>query len=437
MKLPKYIALPLLMLVVSFFFFPIGFSFLPSSLNTKQILGIAGIIAFVIKSYKERTLSLSKPVIVASYIAVVFSIWCLFSAVANGTSDYTYASYFVSFAVWLGGAYGMCALLKHYHGKIDLALLTKYLAAVGVFQCIVALMNDNVPAFKDFIDSYVEQTQRFLDEVGRMYGLGASLDTGGIRFAAILILIAHQIATNYKVSRSVKALALYFGAFFIITVVGNMIARTTTAGTAMGLLYLVIILTVSQGGKTTIRKLKITGVLLLLIAVGTAIVIAFYNSDPKFHSHIRFAFEGFFNFFETGVFRTDSTDKLNNLMWVWPDNFQDWMIGTGIFGHFAYSTDIGYCRFILYCGLVGFSIFSVFFIYNSLAMIGKFRSFAFLALMLIALSFIIWAKVATDLFFLNAILFCLDPDGEEEPEEPEPVKDVGNKYIPQWMKEAK
>lgn len=47
-------------------------------------------------------------------------------------------------------------------------------------------------------------------------------------------------------------------------------------------------------------------------------------------------------------------------MWIWPENLKGWLIGTGLFANFVYSTDIGYCRFILYCGLIGFGTFIAF-----------------------------------------------------------------------------
>lgn len=59
-------------------------------------------------------------------------------------------------------------------------------------------------------------------------------------------------------------------------------------------------------------------------------------------------------------------------------------------------------------------MFSAFFIYNGLSVIKKFRNFNFMALMLIALTFIIWIKVATDIFLVNALLFCIDGDFEED-----------------------
>ena len=61
-------------------------------------------------------------------------------------------------------------------------------------------------------------------------------------------------------------------------------------------------------------------------------------------------------------------------------------------------------------------IFSIFFIYCHTVQIRKFQQFKFTAWLLVALTFIVWVKVATDIFFIDALLFCIasDYEGEEE-----------------------
>ena len=138
-----------------------------------------------------------------------------------------------------------------------------------------------------------------------------------------------------------------------------------------------------------------------------------YNHDAGLRRDFRFAFEAFFNYFETGEFRTDSTDRLNNVMWIWPTDFRTWRIGDGLFEHFVHGTDIGYCRFTLYCGLIGLVIFSLYFVYNASVVGKKFKDARLLSLALLALTFIIWLKVSTDIFQIYALLFCVTGDFEE------------------------
>ena len=403
----------LLMWVVSGYIFDFSFTFLPTALNTKRIMGGVGLCAFVIRSFREKELRLSKLIFISALIALIFSAWCFYSVLENGTGDNTYATYIVSFIMWLSGAFGAISLIRKYHGYCNLKLITDYLMAVCVMQCVLSQMIDNIPAFQLFVDSYIEQSQFFLHQVRRLYGIGASLDTAGVRFSCVMLLMAHQVATNKWVSENAGRLAIYLLSFIIIIVLGNMIARTTIVGAVMSVVYMLMFMGLSKHGVMTYRQLRFYGVLIGLIVLAVVICTVLYNSNPNFHHSIRFAFEGFFNWAETGEFRTDSTDKLNNEMWVWPDSFRGWVIGNGIFGSWSYSTDIGYCRFVLYCGLIGLGIFSLFFIYNGLILNKRFKNFWMASLMIVSLTFVVWLKVATDIFLLDAILFCVDGDYDE------------------------
>ena len=86
---------------------------------------------------------------------------------------------------------------------------------------------------------------------------------------------------------------------------------------------------------------------------------------------------------------------------------KSWIIGTG---SSAFTLSAGYwvLSFILYCGLVGFGVFASFFIFNAWVFARKRESFLLLSVLLLSLAFIIWIKVATDIFFIYALFYCLD-----------------------------
>lgn len=424
----KFFTVLLCGIIVSGFFFPFGFTFLPASLNTKQMIGVGGILIFLITSYKNGEMSFKKEIIVSLLMAFVFSLICYYTAVIHSTGDDSYSQYFISFFVWLGGAYGVCGLLKHYYGNVSLSLVTKYLAGVCVVQCALAMVIDNVPAFKDIVDAYIQQGQEFLNAVDRLYGIGASLDNAGVRFCMVEVLIAHQICFNKEVRNSNKSIALYITALFITLLIGCMISRTTTIGGAIALGYMFIFIGKSKRGYLDRRQLNFYKILISLLIVGISVSVFLYNTNDSFHGSMRFAFEGFFNWAETGEFRTDSTDKLNGEMWIWPQDFDTWMIGSGWFGGFRYGTDVGYCRFTLYCGLIGFSVFVVFFIYNAIVLYLKWEDSQFLALCFLALTFIIWVKVATDIFFIYALIYCVDSEYDEI-EPPDEEADTDTDFI--------
>jgi len=101
-------------------------------------------------------------------------------------------------------------------------------------------------------------------------------------------------------------------------------------------------------------------------------------------------------------------------MVVFPDNLKTWIIGDGYFNNplnpnrFYMETDVGYLRFIFYCGLIGLSIFSIFFIYLAFACARKFPQQKQMFWMFLILSFVGWIKVSTDIFLIYALFLCMD-----------------------------
>lgn len=399
----------LLVIVVDAFYFDVALRVLPD-VNSKMALAVVGILAFILQGLKERKLQFSRRVLISAILSVVFSLWCFFSITVNGTDQKEYVTYFISFATWLGGAYGVYSILKRAYETVDLKLLTYYLALVCVSQCTIALLIDNFTPVHNFVDRFFYQSTDFFENGGRLYGIGCALDPAGVRFSAAQVLIAHQLAKEERVRRDVRQSTFLFVSFLIITVVGSMISRTTIVGTALGLAYIIITnFEIHRGG--FVSKLQINSTLLLIGTIGAVVFVSvyLYRANSEFHENLRFAFEGFFNWVETGEFRTNSTDHLQT-MWVWPTTQRGWIIGEGRIGVFQTRSDIGYCNFIIYCGLIGMAIYSAYFIFNHLSLIGKFRGFTITALLLVAITFIVWAKVTTDIFLVDALLFCIDGD---------------------------
>lgn len=392
--------------IVSMFLFPFSLKVLPS-LNTKMMLAALGALLYCLNLVGRKGIVITVGLLGAACIACLFSYVCYYSTEYNHTSDYAYATYFVTFLVWMGGAYIVCKVIKWMHGEANLKYLTYYLAGVCAAQCFLAMVIDSVAPVKHLVDAYIEQGQAFFEEVNRLYGIGAALDPAGVRFAIVLILIVAVLSYEPAVRNSKKVIAQLLFCYFVIVVIGNMISRTTSVGlmlsTALAILG-------TQAISLTIKNkffkvYTIFGVFLLVAIVVSAYL---YNVDKGFHDDLRYGFEGFFNWMETGTWSTSSTDKLNSQMWIWPTDTKTWIIGSGLFDGFIYSTDIGYCRFILYCGLVGFTAFALLQIYNGLYFASREKEYRLLFFFLIASSFIIWIKVATDIFQFYALFYCLD-----------------------------
>ena len=411
----------ILTILVSFFIFPADFTFLPKLVNSKNILAAFGAVFYFYDCIWNGSFRMSKRTLIAGVLAVAFSLWCLYSVTTNGTNDMTYVSYWSSFVLWMFGAYAVYFVLRVTHDEVSLPLLIKYITIVGVSQCGIALLIDNVAPVKQLVDSLFVGGE-FYGRNNRLYGIGCALDPAGCRFSVIQALIAHQVATNRRLRDENNKLSLYLIGFIIITVIGSMISRTTLIGSVIGLGYISwSVVKMRQGGYITKDQVRLFLVFGFLLVFFVILSVGLYRTSIFFRENLRFGFEAFFNWAETGEFRTNSTDILNE-MWIWPHDTRTWIIGSGKIGVFNWGTDIGYCNFILYSGIIGMVIFSVFFLYSHLSVINKFHHFSILSLILIALTFIIWLKVMTDIFFIDALLFCID--GDEESSETEAIQET-------------
>lgn len=226
----------------------------------------------------------------------------------------------------------------------------------------------------------------------------------------MLLLIAHQVCSNKKVGESARSITTYLLAFFITIAIGSMISRTTIVGGVLGLVYMALVnMAFKKGGFVSSRQVRVFIVTVLTLAFVLVLAVYLYQTSQMFYENFRFGFEGFFNWVETGDFTTGSTNHLET-MWVWPETRRAWIIGEGIVGVYKTNSDIGYVNFIFYCGLIGMVIYSLYYIYNHLCLNEKYDKFVLLSLLMVALTFIIWFKVQTDIFFIDALLFCAAGD---------------------------
>ena len=415
----RYIGYLITLIVSSLYFFPFEFSFLPG-VNTKMAMAVLGLVLFVYSCVKNRSIELSKEYICVFLLALLTSFWGIASTTYNSTSDYTYASYFVSMAVWLGGAYFVVQTISFIHGQANTELVCNYLIAVCVAQCGLALVIDQVPAVKAFVDSFLGGSGFMGKSESRLYGIGCSLDVAGTRFCAVLIMTAEMISRSKG-----RKLVLYVFSFYFLTVVGNMIARTTTVGVALAICYLLIrTFFISPNLGSGRKSWIIFGVCFVLTSV---LIFILYDFSPVFKAYFRFAFEGFFSLAETGQWEVSSNDILKSMV-VFPDNARTWLIGDGYFENpwgvdlnyigpeyygFYMQTDIGYLRFLFYFGICGLLTFIAYFIFVSRLCVRRLSDYKLLFVFIVVLNFILWFKVSTDIFLVFALFMCLPIESEQ------------------------
>lgn len=431
----KFLKVIVTVLIASFYFFTFTFTFLPA-INTKNLLAAIGLVFVIFELTRQKELSIPRQLLILFMFSGMVSLMSLISITINQTPDNTYVSYIISAAIWLSGAFSVCYIIRGVHGRIDAALVVNYLIGVCLFQCVSAMLIAFVPEVQEFVDLYVQQGQTLLKDLNRIYGIGASLDVAGSRFSAVLVANAFMLVSSPKRSSVGKTL-FYTISFVIITIVGCMIARTTLVGAAIGLAWMV--LSPFFFPKTRQRENIIGHWFIILATIGILIVIsvALYNAFPDVKGLFRFAFEGFFNWVETGVWQTDSTSKLESMV-VWPEELKTWIIGDGYFLNSRYDpnylgestdqgyymgTDIGYLRFIFYFGILGLVWIIAVIVYSAIVCAEEFKEYAWIFIMALGVGLIVWAKVSTDIFLFFCMFLCAAAL-QETPEETEPAAET-------------
>lgn len=415
----------LVAVVTSFYFFPFEFAFLPG-INTKMAMAGLGLVVAGVSFAKTRNAGLDMDFVVIIILAVGISMASLLTISWNGTNDKSFISYYVSVLVWLSAAYVVCKFIALVHGKVSVELVCQYLILVCCIQCIIALAMDYYPPLRLAVDSMLGDTEAYMGKAeGRMYGIGCALDVAGLKFSAVLVMIAWLCVHGSEQVQ--KYIVLYVLAFIIITVIGNMISRTTTMGDVLAIGYW-FFCGLRTGRNVNAYSWTFLRVFGITAAIFLPVIIILYNTNYSFYTNIRFAFEGFFSLFETGRWQTTSNDILFNHMIVFPDNFTTWLIGDGYAANPEYDqyyigesyhgfykgTDIGYLRYIFYFGLVGLGLFIAYFCKVAGVCMKRFPLFRMMFLMVLAVNFIGWIKVSTDLFVVFALFLCIPQEDSED-----------------------
>jgi hypothetical protein len=415
----KILQISSIVIFTSLFCFPFFFSFLPS-VNTKMILAILGLMVFPLEYLKGNIPGFGKSFLKISLWALGVSFFSYFSMTINSTPDDSYLGYIISMWVWLFAAFFCVSIMRKVHGEVSVETIGYYLVAVALLQCTLGLLINHFSFLKALVDAFITGEKYMgVGVENRLYGIGCALDVGGGRLGAILIILVYLILQSLKREKAWWVFAGLLGAFFYILVIGNMMGRTTTIGAIIAIAYLIFSLCFNRGIKaSTICSFLSTAV--LVITIGIIICVGLYNTNLEIQKLLRFGFEAFFNYFQTGKFETNSTNMLSEGL-VFPNNFKTWIIGDGYMASgsndpyyigpadygFYMNTDAGYSRFIFYFGLIGLLTFMLFFVRVCRECLRKNKNTGLLFILLLVLNFSIWVKVSTDIFVIFAPFLCL------------------------------
>lgn len=389
-----------------------------------MIMAGIGLILLIFNLARGKNAQINRDFLMLSAWAVTISLFGFISITINGTTDYTYTTYIISMWVWMGGAYTATRLMKWIHGYLSVQLICHYLIAVCVAQCIIAFSIGQLPIIKSFVDSFLAGEGFMGRAEDRLYGIGASLDVGGMRFAAILLIISNLCLNMSKRIQWFQMLC-YISSFIVIVLVGNMIGRTTIVGAVMAIAYWIYVCI--KGNYQQRINLRFASLIMCFsLIVFLPIIICLYQTNLAIHDNIRFAFEGFFSIVEKGHWEMHSNEILKN-MYVFPDNLKTWIFGDGYMENpyhtdpyytgphwngYYQGTDVGYLRFIFYFGISGLLPFIIYMCNAARICIRRFKAYRNMFLAILFLNFIVWFKVSSDLFLVFAIFLCPTIDEE-------------------------
>ena len=416
-------------ILASCYFFPFELKILPG-VNSKMVMASVGLIMCMINLSKKKDGFVDHGFIQLTLWALGLSFISIFTCIFNDTRDFSFMTYFISMWVWLGGAYTLVRYIKYIHHRVGVHIVANYLITVCVLQCILALIFNYSPqANLWFENTFGGEAYMGIDTGERLHGIGCALDVAGFRFASVLIfsvfLLLKSVVDNEYINSFIYLVAIGF-----ILVIGDMISRSTFIGLVIGLVVTTIV-ALKEGG-----AVKFISGLAIFSVMAVCIVIALYNTNDIFRQDLRFGFEGFFAYFEEGEWKSNSNEILEN-MWVWPDNIKTWIIGDGYamnpsdpeygdpfyigpsFHGFYMQTDIGYCRYIFYFGLIGLSVFIGLITQAAVICMKRCENYKWIFVMILLLNFVEWIKVSTDLFVVFAPFLCISSHEEAYSEEME------------------
>lgn len=408
----------ILTILTSLFFFPFNSSLLPS-VNTKLALSIVGLLLLGFQGFKIRGGQLNRTLTSVSLWALAVSVVGVISVIVNNTTDFTFATYLISVWVWLAASYVVLKTIYFFYGKVNLRIVANFLIAVCVLQCIISQLTDNNETIATWVKSFVVSEGFMGIPKGRLYGIGCALDVAGLKFCTVLILLSYFAAKpSGKINKYLES-SIYIFSFAIIAIFGSMIARTTAVGIGIAItLWFIYPFIYKDKSDYNIFCKSFFFLLLIFIPVG----IYLYRTNPGFHTNLRFGFEGLFSLVEQGEWNVRSNDMMMS-MWVWPDNLKTWIIGDGYFNSprlnpfyvgpdfidFYMGTDLGYCRYIFYFGLVGLLTFICFFTNCAYQCSRNMPHYTILFWAILAINLIGWCKVSSDIFPIFALLLWINP----------------------------
>lgn len=269
------------------------------------------------------------------------------TALINSTFDFNFAFYCISSILIFFAAYFFTVLFPNLLlSKNVVTNIFRLFVAVVLLQSVLALLMFIFPTFGSGLLELIvlpasEQNTFEKNQGLRLQGFGSYFFEAGIIHGMALIIIAYLFLSN-----NIRCFRLWTIIYIFIFIIGLLMARTTIIGLGLSML---LIFSWKPFNLNLIKlKIKWLFLFLLVLIIAVVMVLALMNEQV-----VKWAFEFFFSYAESGEFDSASTNRMQE-MYIFPESFRTYIIGDGKYnlrnGYYM-STDVGYFRLLYYGGI--------------------------------------------------------------------------------------
>jgi hypothetical protein len=354
----KHIAVIILLF---FYIFGVSFSFIP--LNTSKVVFLYLIIIYIISFFNKQNnfLKINKDIYYISIFLIILLLLSILYTTFHSTGDFAIAyAYFIMLSETLVGIY---LFYKLYLYKYNFKGILNLFVWISLLQSIIIIMMLVSEPFRELINSITNKDiTDLVERYGGFRGFGLA---GSVTYDLAVFLSISMMFITYLISYDKTKRYFYISSWIIIFIAVLMTGRSGWLGAFLSL----VILFFSVKNKNALKSIAI--LFLLIFTFIFLIVFILSNYYPETYEVlilkiIPYAFEMFFNLYETGSMTTHSIEILNHM--YFPIEIKTFFLGDGYFSNpngFGYymGTDAGYMRQILFYGLLPSSILYILYIF--------------------------------------------------------------------------
>lgn len=346
-----------LFLSVFLYFFPIEFKAIPFSLV--RIIQILGLIYLLCSLFGGMVLNRALTKYYLGAIAILILGVCA-TSLFNDANDYSltltrsvYVFLYSFSAFWIWYLVKRTSVFPSIYTLLEWIVIATIVHAVISFSFFLNpdLLSkyNSLIVTSDFYSIHSESfaTYRLIGLSQNVQYANAAAHYGIVLWA--LILLYKRVGSYWS-----RHKLLYYIIVTLFCIAGIFSGRTFFLILLLTIIYIYILN--RRAGLVSVLKESVTLFVPLFVLASIMIGWLFISNKEA----MDWAFELFVNLFSDKGVRTDSTDTLQDMLAIVPNNLHTWLIGDGkgeTSSGFYMNTDVGYLRSIFYWGIIGTLIY--------------------------------------------------------------------------------